>query len=97
MDFDKLMHAFADSLDMEPPEPDENGQYTFTFDDLEINCIRGGRDEIILNGPVGPVPEGQWPTAYDETYAAPMRAALTRILEACLGFAVRQGQLRTVP
>jgi N-formylglutamate deformylase len=58
---------------------------------MELAC-RGYMPE-----PVGPVPEGQWPTAYDETYAAPMRAALTRILEACLGFAVRQGQLRTVP
>ncbi|KAB0267711.1 N-formylglutamate deformylase [Microvirga brassicacearum] len=35
----------------------------------------------------GPVAEGRWPTAYDDAYAAPMRAVLTRILEECLNFA----------
>lgn len=35
----------------------------------------------------GPVAEGRWPTAYDPVYAAPMRSALTNILEACLAFA----------
>jgi formiminoglutamase len=35
----------------------------------------------------GPVAEGQWPTAYDEAYAAPMRAVLTSILKECLNFA----------
>jgi N-formylglutamate deformylase len=40
-----------------------------------------------MKEPLGPVSEGQWPTAYDEAYAAPMRAALTRILKECLHFA----------
>jgi N-formylglutamate deformylase len=35
----------------------------------------------------GPVDETTWPSAFDQGYAAPMRAALTRILQACLGFA----------
>lgn len=35
----------------------------------------------------GPVAEGRWPAAYDPVYAAPMRSALTNILEACLAFA----------
>jgi N-formylglutamate deformylase len=48
---------------------------------MELAC-RG-----YMREPLGPVAEGVWPTAYDETYAAPMRAALTRVLEACLTFA----------
>lgn len=35
----------------------------------------------------GAVTEESWPTPYDTDYAAPMRAALVRILEACLSFA----------
>lgn len=35
----------------------------------------------------GPVTEKNWPTNYDPDYAAPARAALTRILEACIAFA----------
>lgn len=35
----------------------------------------------------GPVTEGQWPVPYDDTFAAPMRAALTQVLNACLSFA----------
>lgn len=35
----------------------------------------------------GPVSEANWPSAYDAAYAAPMRKALTHILEACLDFA----------
>jgi formiminoglutamase len=31
--------------------------------------------------------EGHWPTPYDDARAAPMRAALTQILTACLSFA----------
>jgi formiminoglutamase len=37
----------------------------------------------------GPVIEGQWPTPYDEGFATPMRAILTRVLQACLAFAHR--------
>ncbi|MBQ0824223.1 N-formylglutamate deformylase [Microvirga terrae] len=47
---------------------------------MELAC-RGYMKE-----PLGPVAEGEWPTPYDEDYAAPMRAALTRILQACLTF-----------
>ncbi len=48
---------------------------------MELAC-RG-----YMREPLGPVSEGAWPTAYDEAYAAPMRATLTRILETCLTFA----------
>jgi formiminoglutamase len=34
---------------------------------------------------------GNWPTPYDETYAAPMRAALAKILAACVEFAKAAG------
>jgi N-formylglutamate deformylase len=48
---------------------------------MELSC------RAYMKEPIGPVGESQWPTDYDGTYAAPMRAALTRILEACLSFA----------
>jgi N-formylglutamate deformylase len=48
---------------------------------MELAC-RG-----YMREPLGPVSEGRWPTAYDEDYAAPMRAALTLILQTCLAFA----------
>jgi N-formylglutamate deformylase len=48
---------------------------------MELAC-RG-----YMREPLGPVAEGQWPIAYDGSYAAPMRAALIQILEACLTFA----------
>jgi N-formylglutamate deformylase len=48
---------------------------------MELAC-RGYMDE-----PLGPVVESQWPTPYDEAYAAPMREVLTQILKTCLTFA----------
>jgi formiminoglutamase len=48
---------------------------------MELAC-RGYMKE-----PLGPVAKGEWPSAYDENYAAPMRAALTLILQTCLTFA----------
>lgn len=39
------------------------------------------------DGPVGPQ---NWPTSYDPAYAAPARAALADILEACIAFARQQ-------
>ncbi|MGF9759714.1 N-formylglutamate deformylase [Microvirga sp. 0TCS3.31] len=48
---------------------------------MELAC-RG-----YMREPLGPVSEGEWPTPYDEAYAAPMRAALTLILQTCLTFA----------
>jgi formiminoglutamase len=48
---------------------------------MELAC-RG-----YMREPIGPVTASQWPAAYDEAYAAPMRAALTLILETCLTFA----------
>jgi N-formylglutamate deformylase len=48
---------------------------------MELAC-RG-----YMREPLGPVTEGQWPSAYDEAYAAPMREALALVLQACLTFA----------
>jgi N-formylglutamate deformylase len=48
---------------------------------MELAC-RG-----YMREPLGPVSEGGWPTPYDEAYAAPMRSALTLILQTCLTFA----------
>jgi formiminoglutamase len=48
---------------------------------MELAC-RG-----YMREPLGLVAEGEWPAAYDEDYAAPMRAALTLILQTCLTFA----------
>jgi N-formylglutamate deformylase len=48
---------------------------------MELAC-RG-----YMREPLGSVAEGEWPTAYDEAHAAPMRAALTLILQTCLTFA----------
>lgn len=48
---------------------------------MELAC-RG-----YMREPLGAVSADTWPTSYDETAAAPMRAALTEILKACLAFA----------
>jgi N-formylglutamate deformylase len=48
---------------------------------MELAC-RG-----YMREPLGPVTEAEWPSAYDEADAAPMRATLIRVLEACLAFA----------
>jgi N-formylglutamate deformylase len=48
---------------------------------MELAC-RG-----YMREPLGPVTESDWPSAYDEDHAAPMRAALTLILQTCLTFA----------
>ena len=48
---------------------------------MELSCRAYMRD---AEGPVG---EGEWPTPYDEGFAAPTRAALERVLRACLDFA----------
>lgn len=48
---------------------------------MELAC-RG-----YLNERNGPVTESDWPVAYDAGFAAPMRAALGKVLNACLTFA----------
>ena len=42
-----------------------------------------------MDDPEGPVREANWPAPYDAAKAAPMRAALTDVLKACIGFAER--------
>lgn len=48
---------------------------------MELAC-RG-----YLREPAGAVDAGNWPCAWDEGFAAPMRAMLERVLTACIGFA----------
>lgn len=48
---------------------------------MELAC-RGYMPE-----PVGPVDESNWPSPYDPSYAAPMKATLTDILKAAISFA----------
>ncbi|MEZ5785694.1 MAG: N-formylglutamate deformylase [Xanthobacteraceae bacterium] len=48
---------------------------------MELAC-RG-----YMNEPLGAVSADTWPTPYDETVAAPMRAVLIDILKACIDFA----------
>ena len=50
---------------------------------MELAC-RG-----YLREPEGAVSERDWPCAYDETAAAPLRAVLERVLAACLDFATK--------
>jgi formiminoglutamase len=40
-----------------------------------------------LREPIGLVDETNWPPTYDPAFAAPMKATLRRVLEACLAFA----------
>jgi len=47
---------------------------------MELAC-RGYMHEQL-----GTVTEANWPTPYDPAYAAPMRATLQRIHQACLDF-----------
>lgn len=49
---------------------------------MELAC-RG-----YMREPLGSVSQGEWPTPYDDEVAAPMRAVLTRVLQACIRFAV---------
>jgi N-formylglutamate deformylase len=48
---------------------------------MELAC-RG-----YMREPLKAVAQGEWPTPYEDTVAAPMRAVLTRVLRACIGFA----------
>jgi formiminoglutamase len=48
---------------------------------MELAC-RG-----YMHEPLGPVDATNWPCAYDDGFAAPMRATLERVLNCCIGFA----------
>jgi N-formylglutamate deformylase len=48
---------------------------------MELACRAYQRE------PAGEVHEGNWPCAWDEGYAAPLRAVLERVLAACIAFA----------
>jgi N-formylglutamate deformylase len=48
---------------------------------MELAC------RAYLREPAGEVDSASWPCAYDEAFAAPLRAVLARVLAACLEFA----------
>ncbi len=48
---------------------------------MELAC------RAYLREPAGEVDAASWPCAYDEDFAAPLRAVLARVLQACLDFA----------
>lgn len=56
---------------------------------MELAC-RG-----YMREPMGPVSENDWPTPYDETYAATMCNLLHDILRACVQFADARNKVRT--
>ncbi len=47
----------------------------------------GGACGGYLLEPLGAVDEGNGPCAWDDGFAAPMRAVLERVLTTCIGFA----------
>ncbi|MCZ8186895.1 MAG: N-formylglutamate deformylase [Beijerinckiaceae bacterium] len=47
---------------------------------MELAC------RAYLDEPPGPVSEANWPTPFDDAYAAPIRATLRALLETCLDF-----------
>jgi N-formylglutamate deformylase len=49
---------------------------------MELAC-RG-----YLAEPIGRVDEANWPARFDEAYAAPMTAALSKVMKACVDFSV---------
>lgn len=55
---------------------------------MELACRGYMREQV------GPVSELEWPTAWDEEFAAPIRGHLRRVLEACLFFARDDGEVR---
>jgi N-formylglutamate deformylase len=57
---------------------------------MELAC-RGYMHEQI-----GPVSEDNWPSRYDEAYAAPIREVLKRILVTCLDFSPGSALMRTI-
>jgi formiminoglutamase len=48
---------------------------------MELAC------RAYMREPPRPLSDAAWPTPYDPAFAAPVRATLTRVLEACLAFA----------
>ncbi len=47
---------------------------------MELAC------RAYIDEPLGPVNETNWPTPFDDAYAAPIRATLRDILTTCLAF-----------
>jgi N-formylglutamate deformylase len=67
------------------------GGYTTRHHGKPADGIHAMQMELACRGymrePDGEVTPANWPGEYDETFAAPMRAALRRILTACVEFA----------
>jgi N-formylglutamate deformylase len=56
---------------------------------MELAC------RAYMREPLGAVGPQEWPTPYDEAYAAPLRDTLRRIFEACRAFADERAQAKT--
>jgi formiminoglutamase len=68
------------------------GGYTTRHYGKPLSGVHAIQMELACRGymrePLKTVTQGEWPTPYEEAVAEPMRAALMRVLEACLKFAV---------
>jgi len=57
MEPEQLIKSLAQKLNHDPPEPGENGEYVWTFDEgLTVRFIPGGKETLILHGGVAKVP-----------------------------------------
>jgi N-formylglutamate deformylase len=73
-----------------------NGRFKGGYITRHYGCPRDGVHAIqmelacrgYLREPEGPVGPESWPVPYEEAHAAPLRAVLVRILDACRSFAV---------
>lgn len=67
------------------------GGYTTRHYGRPVDGVHAIQMELACRGymrePSGVVAQGKWPTPYEHETAAPMRAVLTRVLEACIRFA----------
>ncbi|HUI60431.1 MAG TPA: N-formylglutamate deformylase [Steroidobacteraceae bacterium] len=91
----ELTRAVEAACDSSPFTRVTNGRFRGGYTTRHYGSPRSGvhaiQMELACRGymrePDQNVSEGQWPTPYDEQVAAPMRAALARVLNACIGFA----------
>ena len=49
-----LIKQLADTLEIEPPNPNDNGEYSFTLDDSHtVEISSRNNDEVLLHTPIG--------------------------------------------
>jgi hypothetical protein len=55
-----LIGVFSERMGLGSLDPDKDGAYTVVFDDrLSVRCLPAGKDEIILSGAIGEIPEDE--------------------------------------